>query len=272
MTNDSRQNMIKTAAFLFGERGYAATSFQDVIARSGAPRGSIYHHFPGGKEQLAAEALRWYAERTRTRMAGDTVSGGPTVDAVAGYFAATATWLRKSDFRGGCPIGSVALDLGGDDPLREVVAEAFADWRRVLEHAMRAEGCPEAPEGSGEPLRSPPPCRCRGSSPCRPRPRPSIAAARTPARRHAAPGWRWPARDRPARPRTAARPTPARLAPTPQRVLPARTGRAATQRRARHPAATPRRSRSAMRDRVRPRPTRHGQGLQPRPGAATRQR
>jgi TetR/AcrR family transcriptional repressor of lmrAB and yxaGH operons len=144
MTNDSRQNMIKTAAFLFGERGYAATSFQDVIARSGAPRGSIYHHFPGGKEQLAAEALRWYAERTRTRMAGDTVSGGPTVDAVAGYFAATATWLRKSDFRGGCPIGSVALDLGGDDPLREVVAEAFADWRRVLEHAMRAEGCPEA--------------------------------------------------------------------------------------------------------------------------------
>ena len=144
MTNDSRQNMIKTAAFLFGERGYAATSFQDVIARSGAPRGSIYHHFPGGKEQLAAEALRWYAGRFGTRMAGNTAEGGPT-DAVAGYFAATATWLTKSDFRGGCPIGGVALDLGGnDDPLREVVAEAFADWRRVLEHAMRAEGCPEA--------------------------------------------------------------------------------------------------------------------------------
>jgi AcrR family transcriptional regulator len=142
MTNDSRQNMIKTAAILFGERGYAATSFQDVIARSGAPRGSIYHHFPGGKEQLAAESLRWYAGRTRSKIAGDPAEVGPALDAIAGYFAATARWLRKSDFRGGCPIGGVALDLSGDEPLREVVAEAFADWRRVLEHALRAEGCP----------------------------------------------------------------------------------------------------------------------------------
>jgi TetR/AcrR family transcriptional regulator, lmrAB and yxaGH operons repressor len=142
MTTDSRQKMIKTAAFLFGERGYAATSFQDVLARSGAPRGSIYHHFPGGKEQLAAEALRWYAGRLRDNMAASTADGGPTVLVVEGYFAATAAWLVKSEFRGGCPIGSVALDLSGDEPLREVVAQAFADWRRVIEHSLLAEGCP----------------------------------------------------------------------------------------------------------------------------------
>lgn len=140
MTTDSREKMIKTAAFLFGERGYAATSFQDVLARSGAPRGSIYHHFPGGKEQLAAEALRWYAGRTRDVMAAGTADG-PTVEAVAGYFAATAAWLKKSDFRGGCPIGSVALDMSGDEPLREVVAEAFADWRRIVERSLLSEGC-----------------------------------------------------------------------------------------------------------------------------------
>jgi len=141
VTTDSREKMIKTAAILFGRRGYAATSFQDVLARSGAPRGSIYHHFPGGKEQLAAEALRWYAERTHQAMTAGT-QGGPTVTAVAGYFTATAEWLVKSDFRGGCPIGGVALDLSGDDPLREIVAEAFADWRRVVEHSLLAEGCP----------------------------------------------------------------------------------------------------------------------------------
>ncbi|GAA1423514.1 TetR/AcrR family transcriptional regulator [Catellatospora coxensis] len=139
MTNDSREKMVRAAALLLAERGYAATSFQDVIARSGAPRGSIYHHFPGGKEQLAAEALRWYAGRTRTG-----IGGAPALDAVAGYFTATANWLRKNEFQAGCPVAGVALDVGQDDPLHAVVAAAFADWRGVLESAFAAEGCPQA--------------------------------------------------------------------------------------------------------------------------------
>jgi AcrR family transcriptional regulator len=143
MTTDTRDRMVRTAALLLAERGYAATSFQDVIARSGAPRGSIYHHFPGGKEQLAAEALRWYAERNRVQVGGDA-PGGRALDAVAGYFTAMANWLRKTDFKGGCPIAGVALDVGPDEPLHAVVAEAFADWRGVLEHAFRAEGCKPA--------------------------------------------------------------------------------------------------------------------------------
>ncbi|MFC7758648.1 TetR/AcrR family transcriptional regulator [Catellatospora bangladeshensis] len=105
-----------------------------------APRGSIYHHFPGGKEQLAAEALRWYAGRNRVQVGGDA-PGGRALDAVAGYFAAMASWLRKTDFKGGCPIAGVALDVGPDEPLHAVVAAAFADWRGVLEHAFQAEGC-----------------------------------------------------------------------------------------------------------------------------------
>ncbi|BCJ77317.1 putative HTH-type transcriptional regulator [Catellatospora sp. IY07-71] len=140
MTTDTRDKMVRTAALLLAERGYAATSFQDVIARSGAPRGSIYHHFPGGKEQLAAEALRWYAGRNRVQVGGDA-PGGRALDAVAGYFAAMASWLRKTDFKGGCPIAGVALDVGPDEPLHAVVAAAFADWRGVLEHAFQAEGC-----------------------------------------------------------------------------------------------------------------------------------
>ncbi|GHJ48062.1 TetR family transcriptional regulator [Catellatospora sp. TT07R-123] len=137
--DSSREKMVKTAARLLSERGYAATSFQDVIARSGAPRGSIYHHFPGGKEQLAAEALRWYAERTRFQIPD---GADPALTAVAGYFAATAAWLRKTEFRGGCPFAGVALDVSPGEPLYTLVAETFADWCRVLEHAFTAEGCP----------------------------------------------------------------------------------------------------------------------------------
>src|SRR5690242_20447853 len=66
VASDSRERMVRAAVELFRERGYAATSFGDVLARSGAPRGSIYHHFPGGKEELAAEALsRYTAASTR---------------------------------------------------------------------------------------------------------------------------------------------------------------------------------------------------------------
>src|SRR5262245_44130196 len=59
-TRDSRDQMIRAAIELLSERGYAGTSFGDVIERSGAPRGSIYHHFPGGKQQLVTEAVQRY--------------------------------------------------------------------------------------------------------------------------------------------------------------------------------------------------------------------
>src|SRR5688572_33420325 len=59
---DSRQRMLESAAILFRERGVHGTSFSDVLAHSAAPRGSIYHHFPGGKAQLAEEATRYAAE------------------------------------------------------------------------------------------------------------------------------------------------------------------------------------------------------------------
>src|SRR5438093_13219352 len=63
MTSDSRARMVRSAASLIRTRGVNATSFSDVLSDSGAPRGSIYHHFPNGKEQLAADAIRWTSER-----------------------------------------------------------------------------------------------------------------------------------------------------------------------------------------------------------------
>jgi AcrR family transcriptional regulator len=136
--------MVRAAALLFQERGYAATSFQDVIARSGAPRGSIYHHFPGGKEELAIEALRWYSERT-TALMRQKMQEGTAVEAVAGFLAISREALRKSDFRAGCPVAGVALDLAeGDDALHAAVAAAFEDWRGVLAAAFERDGATPA--------------------------------------------------------------------------------------------------------------------------------
>src|SRR4051812_49001651 len=59
---DSKKRMVESAALLFREQGYSGTGFRDVIGHSGAPRGSIYHHFPGGKSELAAETVRYAGE------------------------------------------------------------------------------------------------------------------------------------------------------------------------------------------------------------------
>jgi len=142
--DDSRRSMVRAAAMLFQERGYAATSFQDVIARSGAPRGSIYHHFPGGKQELAIEALRWYSDRTAALMRQKTQEG-TAIEAVAGFLAISREALRKSDFRAGCPVAGVALDLAdNDEALQAAVAEAFEEWRRVLAAAFERDGATPA--------------------------------------------------------------------------------------------------------------------------------
>jgi AcrR family transcriptional regulator len=142
VTDDSRTLMVRAAAGLFQERGYAGTSFQDVIARSGAPRGSIYHHFPGGKEQLAAEALQWYAGRMRDKLA--RVRMRDSVEAIEGFLRASRDAMRRTDFRAGCPVAAVALDLTPDDErLQEVVESALRDWQRVLVASLRRDGLAE---------------------------------------------------------------------------------------------------------------------------------
>lgn len=144
MTTDSRERMIRAAVELFAERGYAATSFHDVIERSGAPRGSIYHHFPGGKAELGLEALRRTAEHTARRLTA-TAAGGTSLDAVRLLVTALGNVLRASDFHAGCAVAGVVLDTTPDnEALLRQTAAAFASWRRALAEAFRREGATAA--------------------------------------------------------------------------------------------------------------------------------
>ena len=87
MENDSRARMVKSAATLIASRGVNATSFSDVLGDSGAPRGSIYHHFPDGKEQLAQSAIQWTSERV---IAYQRAYTGTTARGVLRYFPGDA--------------------------------------------------------------------------------------------------------------------------------------------------------------------------------------
>lgn len=142
MAPDSRDRMVRAAIELFRERGYAATSFGDVLARSGAPRGSIYHHFPGGKEELAAEALRRYTAAT-VRALTAAIEAGTAVEAIRVFIAASRDSLVASDFRHSCPIAGVALDLlPADGELAGHVAAAYDRWRELIGSALERDGVP----------------------------------------------------------------------------------------------------------------------------------
>ncbi|GAA4625217.1 TetR/AcrR family transcriptional regulator [Actinoallomurus vinaceus] len=147
MTSDARERMIRSAAYLFRERGYSGTAFSDVIKHSGAPRGSIYHHFPGGKEQLAEEAVRY---------AGDYLGAGVRAamrddDPVAAVHAFLGWWRRvlvKSDFRAGCPIAAVTVESGTVEPrLTEAAASAFRRWQEALAAGLLSAGATNARAG-----------------------------------------------------------------------------------------------------------------------------
>jgi TetR/AcrR family transcriptional regulator, lmrAB and yxaGH operons repressor len=144
MSNDSRELMIRSAIELLRERGYAGTSFGDVIAHSGAPRGSIYHHFPGGKEQLVSEAVQRYAAMTLHAI-NQAAESGSAVDTVRVFIETVRSGLKASDFRFGCAIAGVVLDLTADETaLLQLTADSFRAWRSRLAAAFRKDGATEA--------------------------------------------------------------------------------------------------------------------------------
>jgi AcrR family transcriptional regulator len=131
--------MIQSALVLMGENGVEGTSFAQVIEHSGAPRGSIYHHFPGGKAQLVEEA---------TRYAGDVVasvfaSGLESDDPVAGLNAIVDFWrsvLHDSDFAAGCPVLAASIEARGLPGAREAARDAFARFQDLHFQLLRRAG------------------------------------------------------------------------------------------------------------------------------------
>ncbi len=136
-----RQRMIESAAVLMRERGVQATSFSDVLAHSGAPRGSIYHHFPGGKSQLIEEATRYAGEFTAAGLAGALAQSDP-VAAIQGFMAMWQRILTRSDFGAGCPVVAATLDGASPAAARDAAREAFAHWEALIADALGPNGVP----------------------------------------------------------------------------------------------------------------------------------
>ena len=131
--------MIESAARLIGTQGVTAASFSNVLADSGAPRGSIYHHFPEGKDQLAGEAVRWTSERV---LAFQRAYDGTTPLGVLDRFV--GMWRRvveESHGQAGCVVAGVAIDTVSSVPgLIDLVRATFRDWVSLLSQQFEATG------------------------------------------------------------------------------------------------------------------------------------
>lgn len=139
--SETRDRLLQTGERLFQLQGYVATGLKQLAAEAQAPWSSMYHFFPGGKEQMGAEIIR-YAGGRYAAMIDAAFAGIPDpVEAVAAMFQAECAILEGSDFRNGCPVASVTLDVASTvEALRQPCAEAFGAWIAAFARGFRAAG------------------------------------------------------------------------------------------------------------------------------------
>lgn len=134
---DTRDTILESAVALFRERGVAETSIRDIVDHSGAPLSTVFHQFPRGKDQLAAEAT----ERAGTFMASllEALVEGDADAAVSKFVTYWTMTMRSSSFRDGCP--AAAATLATTTPsARRAAGAAFSHWEELLTDALVASG------------------------------------------------------------------------------------------------------------------------------------
>ena len=145
-TTNSRERTVRSAALLFRERGVDSTGLREVVEHAQAPRGSLQHHFPGGKEQLVVEALAWIAGKAAEPLEA-TLEATPPPSArtvVADLFDRFRKLLTMTDYRAGCPIAAAVVDSGSaGDAVATATRHAFEHWAKPLELALHRGGLTE---------------------------------------------------------------------------------------------------------------------------------
>jgi TetR/AcrR family transcriptional repressor of lmrAB and yxaGH operons len=143
MAKDTRTRMIETTARLLQHRGYHGTALSDILAESAAPRGSLYFHFPGGKDQLVIEATRAAVAEATHELRDALAQAKTPAQGVRAYVEAAARIMQESDYAFGCPVAPVILDAtAGVTELAELCRQAFEDWLGLLRASFVAAGIP----------------------------------------------------------------------------------------------------------------------------------
>ncbi|MFE9575779.1 TetR/AcrR family transcriptional regulator [Nocardia sp. NPDC006044] len=140
---ETRSRLIGATRELVEKHGYFGAGLNQIIETSGAPRGSLYFHFPGGKDQLVAEAVAQAGNEISALI--DAVEPGDTAGAATSLLNAFGDRLEASEWSQGCPVATVTLDVSAaNDVIQAECASAYARWEEALRIRLRADGHPDA--------------------------------------------------------------------------------------------------------------------------------
>lgn len=140
-SSNARQDAIEAAVRLFRTQGYSATGLSQLLEESGAPKGSFYFHFPGGKEQLALEALQVFGEEIRGRIARRAAATVPGDEPgfIHALFEATARELQASDYTAGCVASNLGGELSSDNrAIADAVTAVVQSWVAAIADGVAA--------------------------------------------------------------------------------------------------------------------------------------
>jgi len=145
MPRSPRERMVFSAAQLIRRNGVAGTGMREVVAHADAPRGSLQHYFPGGKDQLVAEAARWGGDYAAKRVdkflaALPEPTPGALLAAMAGQWRED---FLSDEYRAGCPVAASVVDCSAANPtVRQAASDAFAAWQDAVATALRGMHVP----------------------------------------------------------------------------------------------------------------------------------
>jgi len=141
MPRPSRERLLDSAVDLLQRQGYSGTGLNELLERSEAPRGSLYHYFPGGKEQIGAEAIARAGGQVAAAVVHLLRAKPSVADAVEALAGLLAAGLEASGFERGCPVATTALEVTPrSEPIRAAVKASFDSWLGPLRERLEASG------------------------------------------------------------------------------------------------------------------------------------
>jgi len=141
MVRETKTRMIEGAALLLAKNGLQGTSFSEVLTLTGAPRGSVYHHFPDGKDQMVAAAVDFAGARALAFL--DEAAGQDAVALTKGFLALWRSVLTRSHHSAGCAVLAVTVAAESTE-LMDAASTVFRTWRARLAELLEADGVDSA--------------------------------------------------------------------------------------------------------------------------------
>jgi TetR/AcrR family transcriptional repressor of lmrAB and yxaGH operons len=139
--SDSREKILQTASRLFQLQGYHATGLNQIIKESGSPKGSLYHYFPNGKEELAIEAVKYTSIYIETKLQGFMDEVPDPIGAIQAFIHETANQFNNPQNIEGIPVGLLASETALiSEPLRMVCVESFKKWETIIAKKLIQNG------------------------------------------------------------------------------------------------------------------------------------